>query len=62
MFACVLNQCCGYCLLLDALATIIRLYIQLFKDRLDLQVEVDVVEDMDMCMKVKQLGANLQPC
>jgi hypothetical protein len=62
MFACVLNQCCGYWLLLDVLATIIRLYIQFFKDRLDLQVEVNVVEDMDMCMKVKQLGANLRLC
>jgi hypothetical protein len=25
-----------------------------------LQAKVDVVEDMDMCMKVKQLGANMR--
>jgi hypothetical protein len=28
-------------------------------DRLDLQVEVDVVEDVDMHMKVKQIGGNM---
>ncbi len=40
--------------------TTIKLYVQLFKYRLDLQAKVDVVEDMDMCMKVKQLGANMR--
>jgi hypothetical protein len=36
------------------------LHVHLFKDRLDLQVKVDVAKDMDMCMKMKQLGANMQ--
>jgi hypothetical protein len=36
------------------------LYVYLVKDRLDLQTEVDVVEDTNMCMKMKQLGANMQ--
>jgi hypothetical protein len=35
------------------------LHVQLSKDRLDLQTEVDVAKDMDMRMKVKQLGANM---
>jgi hypothetical protein len=30
------------------------------KYKLNLQAKVDVVEDMDMCMKVKQLGANMR--
>ncbi len=30
------------------------------KDRLELQVEVNVVEGMDMCTKEKQLGVNMQ--
>jgi hypothetical protein len=57
---CVFNQCHGYWLLLDVLATNIMLYVYLLKDRLDLQVEVDVAEDTYMCMKMKQLGANMQ--
>jgi hypothetical protein len=36
------------------------LYVYLFKDRLDLQIEVDVAEDTNMCMKMKQFGANMQ--
>ncbi len=40
--------------------TTIQLYVQLFKYRLNLQAKVDVVEDMDMCMKVKQLGPNMR--
>ncbi len=39
--------------------TTIKLYVQLFKHRLNLQAKVDVVEDIDMCMKVKQLDANM---
>jgi hypothetical protein len=35
------------------------LHVQLSKDRLDLQAKLDVAKDMDMHMKVKQLGANM---
>jgi hypothetical protein len=34
--------------------------VQLSKDRLELQAKVNVVENMDMCTKVKQLGVNMQ--
>jgi hypothetical protein len=34
--------------------------VQLSKDRLELQAKVDVVKDMDMHTKVKQLGVNMQ--
>jgi hypothetical protein len=36
------------------------LYVYLLKVRLNLQATVDVVKDMDMCMKMKQLGAKMQ--
>jgi len=39
---CVVNQHRSYWLLSDALASTIKLYVQLSKDRLILQVEVDV--------------------
>jgi hypothetical protein len=42
--------------LLDALAFVIKLYVKLSKERLELQVEI---EEMDMRMKMKQLGANM---
>jgi hypothetical protein len=29
------------------------------KYRLSLQAKVDIAKDMDMCMKVKELGANM---
>jgi hypothetical protein len=53
---CVVNQCCGYWLLLDALAFLIKLYVKLSKERLELQAEIDAIEKMDMRMKVKQIG------
>jgi len=57
---CVFNHHHGYRLLLDVLATIIMLYVYLFKVRLILQATTDVAKDMDMCMKMKQLGVNMQ--
>jgi hypothetical protein len=39
---------------------VIKLYVQLSKDRLELQAKVDVVKDMDMDTKVKQFGVNMQ--
>jgi hypothetical protein len=38
---------------------VIKLYVQLSKDRLELQAKVDVVKDMDMHTKVKQFGVNM---
>ncbi len=32
---------------------------KLTKDKLELQVELDASEEMDMCIKVKKLGANM---
>jgi hypothetical protein len=46
--------------LFDASISAIRLYVQLSKDKLILQAEVDVAQEVDMCIKVKQLGANMQ--
>ncbi len=60
MITCVCNQHCGYWLLLDVLMFVIKLYVQLSKDRLELQAKVDVVKDMDMHTKVKQFGVNMQ--
>jgi hypothetical protein len=57
---CVVNQCSGYWLLSNSLAFAIKLYVKLSKERLELQVESDAIEKMDMHMKVKQLGANIQ--
>jgi hypothetical protein len=34
--------------------------VQLCKEKLGLQAKVDVVKDMDMHIKVKQVGANMQ--
>ncbi len=59
MTACVINQCHGYWLLLDALAFVIKLYVKLSKEGLELQAEIDIIEKMDMHMKVKQLGAKM---
>ncbi len=44
----------------NAFASKIGLYVQLFKDKLILQTKVDVIHKVDMCIKVKQLGANMQ--
>jgi hypothetical protein len=55
MTTCVINQCCGYWLLSDALAFTIKLYVKLSKERFELQVEIDAIEEMDMHMKMKQL-------
>jgi hypothetical protein len=60
MFACVLNQHHGYWLLSNVFATNIKLYVQLSKEKLDLQAKIDVVKEMDLHMKVKQLGVNIQ--
>jgi hypothetical protein len=46
-------------MLLLQLASAIRLYVQLSKDRLILQVEVDAAQEVDMHIRVKQLGANM---
>jgi len=58
VITCVIKHCCGYWSLLDALASTIKLYVKLSKERLELQIEVDVVDEMDICTKVKKLGAN----
>jgi hypothetical protein len=50
----------NYWLLSNALASTIGLYVQLSKDKLILQTKVDVAHEMDMCIRVKQLGANMQ--
>jgi hypothetical protein len=55
----VINQCHGYWLLLDALASTIKLYVKLSKEILELQVEIGAIKEMDMHMKMKQLGANM---
>ncbi len=60
MTTCVINQRQGYWLLSYALALAIKLYVKLSKERLELQVEIDVIKEMDMRMKVKQLGTNMQ--
>jgi hypothetical protein len=44
----------------NALASKIGLYVQLSKDKLILQTKVDVAHEVDMCIRVKQLGANMQ--
>jgi hypothetical protein len=56
----VVNWHHGYWLVFDALAFAIKLYVKLTKDKLELQVEVDAFEEMDMCIKVKKLGANMR--
>jgi hypothetical protein len=45
--------------LIDVLSFAIKLYVKLTKDKLELQVELDASEEMDMCIKVKKLGANM---
>ncbi len=44
----------------DVLAFAIKLYVKLIKDKLELQVELDASKEMDMCIKVKKLGANMR--
>ncbi len=56
---CVVNRHQGYWLLIDVLSFAIKLYVKLTKDKLELQVELDASEEMDMCIKVKKLGANM---
>lgn len=53
---CMVNQCCGYWLLSNALASTIRLYVRLEKERSDMQSKVNLATSFDMQMKVKQLG------
>jgi hypothetical protein len=45
-----------YWLLSDVLTFAIKLYVKLCKKKLELQVEIDAIEEMDMHTKVKQLG------
>jgi hypothetical protein len=45
-----------YWLLLDVLTFVIKLYVRFCKKKLELQVEIESIEKMDMCTKVKQLG------
>ncbi len=59
VITCVLKHCRGYQLLLDVLASTSKLYVKLSKERLEFQVEIDVVDEMDICIKVKNLGANM---
>jgi hypothetical protein len=59
VITCVINHRCGYWLLLDDFASAIKLYVKLTKEILKLQVEVDAIKEMDMCTKVKKLGANM---
>lgn len=51
VITCVVKHCHGYWLLLNTLASIIKLYVKLSKERLELQVEVDVVDEMDICTR-----------
>jgi hypothetical protein len=60
VITCVVNQCHGYRLLFNALVSGIKLYVRLTKEKLELQAEIDVSEEMDMCTKVKKLGANMR--
>ncbi len=60
VITCVVNHRCGYCLLSNDLATTIKLYVKLTKEILQLQVEVDAIKEMDMCTKVKTLGAYMR--
>lgn len=57
---CVINQHHGYWLLSYALALAINLYVKFSKERLELQVEINAIEEMDMRMKVKLLGTNMR--
>jgi len=57
---CVINQGCEYWLRLDVLTSAIKLYVQLGKENLELQEKIDVAQELDMCMKFKQLGVNMQ--
>jgi hypothetical protein len=59
VFTCVNNQCCGYWLSSNALTFAIKLYLNLSKEKLELQAEIDAIENIDMHMKVKQLSANM---
>jgi hypothetical protein len=43
----------------NALASTIKLDVKLSKEILELQVEIDAIKEMDMHMKMKQLGANM---
>jgi hypothetical protein len=47
-------------LLFDPLASAIKLYVRLTKEKLELQTEVDASKEMDMHTKVKKLSANMQ--
>ncbi len=60
MSTCVINQCCGYWLLLNALTFAIKLYVNLFNERLKFQKKIDAIKEMDVHMKVKQLNVNMQ--
>ncbi len=44
----------------NALTFAIKLYVNLSKEKLELQAEIDAIENMDMHMKMKQLNANMQ--
>ncbi len=59
VITCVIKHCRGYWLLLDAVAFTIKFYVKLSKERLELQVEVDAVDEMDICTNEKKLGANM---
>jgi len=57
---CVVNQCCGYWVLSNALAFVIKLYVKFSKEILELQAKIyDAIEEMDMHMMVKHLDANM---
>jgi hypothetical protein len=56
----VINQHLGYWLLSNALTSTIKLYLKLSKERLELQAKINAIKEMNMRMKVKQLGANMQ--
>lgn len=57
---CVINQRREYWLLLDVLTLAIKLYVKLGKENVELQAKIDVAQELDMCMKFKQLGVNMQ--
>jgi len=49
--------CIGYCQMLCFCNQIV--YTKLIKKKLELQAKVNATKEMDMCMKVKQLSANM---
>ncbi len=56
----IINQHHGYWLLSYAVALAIKLHVKFSKEILELQVKIYAIEEMDMRMKVRQLGTNMR--